>query len=77
MDDEERAKRESSRSTAKVLDENLLVQKATILIRTGNYPPAISLLNKVIALDPGNQRIESILRDAKKEWGQILLKQNY
>ncbi len=58
-------------------DENLLVQKATLLIRAGNYPPAISLLKKAVALDPGNMRLESILREAKKEWGQTLLRRNY
>ncbi|MCZ7381029.1 MAG: hypothetical protein O8C64_05600 [Candidatus Methanoperedens sp.] len=66
-----------SRGTAKTPDENLLVQKATLLIRAGNYPPAISLLKKAVALDPGNMEIESMLRDAKKAWGQILIRQNY
>ncbi|MBN2488013.1 MAG: hypothetical protein JXA98_03205 [Methanosarcinaceae archaeon] len=76
-DYEEKEVGRSSGSTVKALDENLLIQKATKLIRAGNYPPAISLLKKAIALEPGNQRIESMLRNAKKEWGQILLKQNY
>lgn len=66
-----------SRGTAKDKDDSILVQKASLLIRDGNYPPAISLLKKAMAIDPGNMRIESILREAKKEWGQILLRQNH
>jgi len=66
-----------SRGTAKDKDDSILVQKATLLIRAGNYPPAISLLKKAMALDPGNMRIEGMLIEAKKEWGQILLRQNH
>jgi len=46
-------------------------------MRMGNYPGAISQLNKAVKLDPGNFRIQAMLAETKKEWGQILIRQNY
>ncbi len=54
----------------------LLVEKATLLVRAGHYPPAISLLKKAMDMEPGNVRVQQMLKDAKQEWGQILLRQN-
>ena len=54
-----------------------LVEKAEGLMRIGNYPGAISQLNKAVKLDPGNFRIQAMLTETKKEWGQILIRQNY
>lgn len=54
-----------------------LVEKAEGLMRIGNYPGAISQLNKAVKLDPGNFRLQAMLAETKKEWGQILIRQNY
>ncbi len=54
-----------------------LVEKAEGLMRIGNYPAAISQLNKAVKLDPGNFRLQALLTETKKEWGQILIRQNY
>jgi len=54
-----------------------LVQKAVALVRAGNYPAAISQLKKAVALDPGNTQLQTMFTELKKEWGQILIKQNY
>lgn len=63
-------------SSSQVSNEalNSLVDKASHLLRAGNYPPAISLLKRAINLDPSNVMIDRMLRDAKREWGQYLLK---
>jgi DnaJ-class molecular chaperone len=55
----------------------VLVEKAEGLVRIGNYPAAISQLNKAVKLDPGNFRLQAMLTETKKEWGQILIRQNY
>jgi curved DNA-binding protein CbpA len=54
-----------------------LVEKAEGLMRIGNYPAAISQLNKAVKIDPGNFRLHAMLTETKKEWGQILIRQNY
>jgi DnaJ-class molecular chaperone len=54
-----------------------LVEKALGLMRIGNYPAAISQLNRALRLDPGNLKIQAMLAETKKEWGQILIRQNY
>ena len=54
-----------------------LVERAVGLMRIGNYPAAISQLNKAVRLDPGNFKLQAMLADTKKEWGQILIKGNY
>ena len=54
-----------------------LVEKAEGLMRIGNYPGAISQLSKAVKLDPGNFRLQAMLTETKKEWGQILIRQNY
>lgn len=51
-----------------------LIEKATYLLRVSNYPPAISLLKRAVNLDPGNIIAERMLKDAKREWGQYLLR---
>ena len=53
-----------------------LVDKALGLMRGGNYPSAISQLKKAAALDPGDFKLQAMLADAKRQWGQILIKQN-
>lgn len=54
-----------------------LVRKADALIRSGQYPPAIALLKRAARLDEGNVQIQARLGDAKREWGQTLLRRNY
>jgi curved DNA-binding protein CbpA len=54
-----------------------LVERAVGLMRVGNYPAAISQLNKAMRLDPGNLKLQAMLADTKKEWGQILIRGNY
>jgi curved DNA-binding protein CbpA len=54
-----------------------LVERAAGLMRVGNYPAAISQLNKAMRLDPGNLKLQAMLADTKKEWGQILIRGNY
>lgn len=53
------------------------VEKAIGLVRSGNYPAAISQLKKAATLDPGNFEVQTMLAQLKKEWGQILIRQNY
>jgi DnaJ-class molecular chaperone len=55
----------------------VFVQKAVALVRAGNYPAAISQLKKAATLDPGNTQVQTMLAELKKEWGQILIRQNY
>jgi DnaJ-class molecular chaperone len=62
----------SSHASSEAL--NNLIEKATHLLRAGNYPPAISLLKRAVNLDPGNAMVERMLKDAKRDWGQYLLR---
>lgn len=73
---EPRSQREASDSApAHAIHE--LISKAGALIRTGNYPSAISLLKRAVREVPENLQIRGMLNDAKREWGQILLRRNY
>jgi DnaJ-class molecular chaperone len=56
---------------------HVLVEKALGLMRIGNYPAAISQLNKAVRLDPGNFKVQAMLAETKKEWGQMLIRGNY
>lgn len=64
------------KSSSRVSNETLndLVEKATHLLRAGNYPPAISLLKRAVNMDPGNAKAERMLKEAKSQWGQHLLR---
>ncbi|MBV9929097.1 MAG: DnaJ domain-containing protein [Acidobacteria bacterium] len=61
---------------ARQADETVggLIEKAALLLRMGNYPPAISLLKRAVNYDPANAMAERMLKNAKREWGQYLLK---
>ena len=65
----------SGHSSEETIDD--LIGKACVLIRGNNYPPAISLLKRAVDLNPYDRRTEMMLKDAKKTWGQILLRQRY
>jgi curved DNA-binding protein CbpA len=54
-----------------------MIEKAIGLVRIGHHPGAISLLSKAVRLDPGNSRLQAMLSEIKKEWGQILIKNNF
>ena len=66
----------NGKSSSQVSNEALdnLVEKATHLLRAGNYPPAISLLKRAVNMEPGNATAERMLKDAKRQWGQHLLR---
>ena len=67
---------ESAESEVHVAVQSL-VEKANALVRSGNYPAAISQLKKAATLDPGNLAVQAMLTQLKQQWGQILIKQNY
>ena len=73
--DEQTGYAQSNHSSDVTIDD--LIRKACALIRGNNYPPAIALLKRAVDLNPYDRRTEMMLRDAKRTWGQILLRQNY
>lgn len=54
-----------------------LIDQSRVFVGLRNYPPAIGLLKRALALDPANPHVQQLLADAKREWGQSLLRQNY
>lgn len=62
-------------SSEQTIDD--LIAKACVLIRGNNYPPAIALLKRAFEINPYDRRTEMMLKDAKRTWGQILLRNQY
>lgn len=63
-------------NSAHVPDEAVssLIEKATFLLSAGNYPPAIGLLKRAVSIEPGHPAAERMLKEAKREWGQYLIR---
>ncbi len=64
-------------NTVRYPDDNTVIEKASLLMRAGNYLSAISLLKKSLDCNPENKRFESLFNRAKKQWGQILIRENH
>ncbi len=62
-------------SSEQTIDD--LIAKACSLIRGNNYPPAIALLKRAFEINPYDRRTEMMLKDAKRTWGQMLLRNQY
>lgn len=64
-------------NTVRHPDYDSVIEKASLLMIAGNYPSAISLLKKSLDCNPENKRLESLFNRAKREWGQILIRENH
>lgn len=62
-------------SSEQAIDD--LIAKACALIRGNNYPPAIALLKRAFEINPYDRRTEMMLKDAKRTWGQMLLRNQH
>lgn len=79
MREDDELKKESSEPTinqSNVESQNdaSVIEKVTFLMKTGHYPSAISILKKHLNHNPDNKAIENLLKYAKNEWGQILIR---